>query len=180
METNWSNRNKRGRGGWGGRGGGWGWGRKRRSAENVAILEVDNILSEENQASTHTKRSAEPWGRGGWGGGGGGGWGWGRKRRSADNVDIMEIDNILPEENQASSHSKRSAEPWGRGGWGGRGGGGWGRWGRKRRSTNEIAADESEDLKSIESHELNIFKRSAEPWGRGGWGGRGGGWGWGK
>ena len=64
------------------------------------------------------------------------------------------------------------AEPWGRGGWGGRGGGGWG-WGRKRRSAEEIVPIESENLSDEQNHVTGLAKRSAEPWGRGGWGGRG-------
>ena len=97
-----------GGGGWGGRGGGggggghggggWGgWGRKRRSIQKESFSD-DGMES-------RLKRSAEPWGYGGWGGyAGGGGWGgyggggwggWGRRRRSADDFGLDEL-NLLP------------------------------------------------------------------------------------
>ena len=52
--------------------------------------------------------------------------------------------------------------------------------GNARSSAEETHAIEIGDMHSGENHETSITKRSAEPWGRGGWGGRGGGWGWGK
>ena len=76
------------------------------------------------------------------------------------------------------------AEPWRghggyggyRGGYGGYGGRGW--YGRKRRSVDEtsVSDDSHEDITPIDTDYLDPrFKRSAEPWGRGGWGrGRGG------
>ena len=78
------------------------------------------------------------------------------------------------------------ASPWGYGGYGrGYGGyGGWGRgrgwgYGRKRRSVEDegVATVEDDSVDGpflLEEDDIARFKRSAEPWGRGGgWGGRG-------
>ena len=89
--------------------------------EDISFLDIDR--------DTRFKRSAEPWGRGGWGGGGGGGWGggrgggygghgggggwggWGRKRRSTNEIGNIGIDSFALEENPSTTRSKRSAEP---------------------------------------------------------------------
>ena len=178
-------------GGYGGYRGGYGGRRYGRSVAEEPLATEDSALDASAMPKSLEKRSAEPYGYGGYGGRGGygggyggyrGGYGGRRYGRSVAEEPLATEDSALDASAMPKSLEKRSAEPYGYGGYGGRGGygggyggyrGGYGgrRYGRsvaeEPLATEDSALDASAMPKSLE-------KRSAEPYGYGGYGGRGG------